>query len=107
MLFEYLRGILYDSWMEQFDVGELSEPYKDLGRGLQYLENAVKELVLYSAELSKGNLSVEFPKEYNFLCENLKNLHANLNHLTWQAQQVTKGGLFPECSIFGRVFHCI
>ena len=39
MLFEYLRGILYDSWMEQFDVGELSEPYKDLGRGLQYLED--------------------------------------------------------------------
>lgn len=85
MLFEYLRGILYDSWIEHFDVSELGEPYKDLGRGLQYLENAVKELVYYSAELSKGNLSVEFPKEYNFLCENLKNLHANLNHLTWQA----------------------
>ena len=101
MLFEYLRGILYDSWIEHFDVGELSEPYKNLGRGLQYLENAVRELVLYSAELSKGNLSVEFPKEYNFLCENLKNLHANLNHLTWQAQQVTKGDYSQHVAFLG------
>lgn len=79
----------------------MSEPYKDLGRGLQYLENAVKELVAYSAELSKGNLSVEFPKEYNFLCENLKNLHANLNHLTWQAQQVTKGDYSQHVAFLG------
>ena len=91
VLFEYMRGILYDSWIENFEVSKLSEPFKDLGRGLQIMQNAVNELVAYSAELSKGNLSVEFPKEYNFLCENLKNLHANLNHLTWQAQQVKIG----------------
>ncbi len=101
MLFEYLRGILYDSWIEHFDVGQLSEPYKELGRGLQYLENAVRELVFYSAELSKGNLTVEFPEEYNFLCENLKNLHANLNHLTWQAQQVTKGDYSQHVAFLG------
>ena len=101
MLFEYLRGILYDSWIEHFDVGQLSEPYKELGRGLQYLENAVRELVFYSAELSKGNLTVEFPEEYNFLCENLKNLHANLNHLTWQAQQVTKGDYAQHVACLG------
>ena len=34
LLFEYLRGILYDSWIEHFEVSELSEPYRDLGRGL-------------------------------------------------------------------------
>jgi diguanylate cyclase (GGDEF)-like protein len=101
LLFEYMRGILYDSWIEHFDVGELSEPYRDLGRGLQYMQNAVNELVAYSAELSKGNLSVEFPKEYNFLCENLKNLHANLNHLTWQAQQVAKGDYSQHVAFLG------
>lgn len=100
-LFNYLRGILYDSWIEHFDVSELSEPYRDLGRGLQYLQNAVSELVSYSAELSKGNLSVQFPQEYNFLCENLKNLHSNLNHLTWQAQQVTKGDYSQHVSFLG------
>ena len=101
LLFEYLRGILYDSWIEQLEVGELSEPYRDLGKGLQYLQNAVNELVTYSTELSKGNLSVEFPKDYNFLCENLKNLHANLNHLTWQAQQVTKGDYSQHVAFLG------
>ena len=39
LLFEYMRGILYDSWIEHFDVGALAEPYKDLGRGLQYMPN--------------------------------------------------------------------
>lgn len=101
LLFEYLRGILYDSWIENFEVSKLSEPYRDLGRGLQYLQNAVNELVAYSAELSKGNLSVEFPKEYNFLCENMKNLHANLNHLTWQAQQVKKGDYSQHVAFLG------
>lgn len=101
LLFDYLRGILYDSWIEHFDVSELSEPYKDLGRGLQYLQNEVNQLVAYSAELSKGNLSVEFPKEYNFLCENLKNLHSNLKHLTWQAQQVTKGDYSQHVAFLG------
>ena len=101
LLFEYLRGILYDSWIEHFEVSELSEPYRDLGRGLQYLQNAVNEMVTYSAELSKGNLSVEFPKEYNFLCENMKNLHANLNHLTWQAQQVKKGDYSQHVAFLG------
>ncbi len=101
LLFEYMRGILYDSWIENIEVNALSEPFKDLGRGLQIMQNAVNELVAYSAELSKGNLSVEFPKEYNFLCENLKNLHANLNHLTWQAQQVTKGDYSQHVAFLG------
>ena len=39
--------------------------------------------------------------EYNFLCENLKNLHANLNHLTWQAQQVTKGDYSQHVAFLG------
>jgi len=101
LLFEYMKGILYDSKTDSLDVNELSEPFRDLGQGLQYMQNAVQELVTYSAELSKGNLSVEFPEEYNFLCENLKNLHANLNHLTWQAQQVAKGDYSQHVAYLG------
>ena len=101
VLLEYLKGIFCDSQVESIDINELGEPFKDLGKGLQYIQNAVKEFVMYSAELSKGNLSVEFPEEYNFLCENLKNLHANLNHLTWQAQQVTKGDYSQHVAFLG------
>lgn len=76
---------------DSYHVQELSEPPCDSKQELQSLQGEIDELIAYTAELSKGNLSVEFPSKNNFLCENLKNLHANLNHLTWQAQQVAKG----------------
>lgn len=70
-------------------------------KGLQYLDKAVKEMKRYSAEISKGNLSIEAPGRDNFLCENLKNIHANLNHLTWQAKQVAKGDYSQSVSYLG------
>ena len=90
-LFEYLRSILYDPKVKPLDMESLDEPYQKLGMGLQFLEKAVKEMKEYSAALSKGELSAKMPGRDNFLCENLKNMHANLNHLTWQAKQVAKG----------------
>ena len=91
LLFEYLRSILYDSKISTLNIFDLDEPYRKLGQGLQYLEKAVTEMKAYSEALSRGNLSVDTPPKDNFLCENLKNIHANLNHLTWQAKQVAKG----------------
>ena len=88
ILFEYLRDIIYDSENAKLDLECLDESFHKLGMGLQYLDKAVKEMKHYSAEISKGNLSIEAPGRDNFLCENLKNIHANLNHLTWQAKQV-------------------
>ena len=100
-LFEYLRDILYDPKAAKLNIDELDEPYQKLGMGLQYLDQAVKEMKQYSAALSKGNLSVEVPERENFLCENLKNIHANLNHLTWQAKQVAKGDYSQSVSYLG------
>ena len=82
LLFEYLRSILYDAKIETLNIFDLDEPYRKLGQGLQFLENAIGEMKSYSEALSHGNLSVDTPPRDNFLCENLKNIHANLNHLT-------------------------
>ena len=101
LLFEYLRDILYDPKVKMLDVNELDEPYQKLGLGLNYLERAVKEMKAYSAALSKGDLSGFTPSRENFLCENLKNIHANLNHLTWQAKQVAKGDYSQTVSYLG------
>ena len=68
---------------------------------MQYLETAVKEMKQCSAALSKGDLSSFKPARENFLCENLKNIHANLNHLTWQAKQVAKGDYSQTVSYLG------
>ena len=51
--------------------------------------------------LAAGNLSVPSPSRENFLCENLKNIHANLNHLTWQAKQVVRGDYSQSVSYMG------
>lgn len=101
LLFEYLRSILYDSDINTLNIYDLDEPYRKLGQGLQYLEKAVREMKAYSEALSRGNLSVETPPRDNFLCENLKNIHANLNHLTWQAKQVAKGDYSQTVSYLG------
>lgn len=101
LLFEYLRSILYDSKVKTLDIKELDEPYQKLGMGLQFLEHAVVEMKEYSEALSKGQLSASVPDRDNFLCANLKNLHANLNHLTWQAKQVAKGDYTQNVSFLG------
>lgn len=86
ILFEYLRSILYDTKTIELNIDALDESFRKLGRGMQYLDQAVQEMKSYTADLSIGNLSGHYPGRDNFLCENLKNLHANLNHLTWQAK---------------------
>ena len=101
MLFEYLKSILYDSPIRPLHVEELDAPYRKLGLGLQYLQKAVEEMQAYTKDLSQGNLSGEFPARDNFLCANLKNLHANLNHLTWQAKEVAAGDYSQHVSYLG------
>lgn len=100
-LFEYLRSILYDAHVTPLDPAALDEPYQKLGYGLQYLEQAVREMKAYSAALSTGNLSEHYPSRDNPLCENLKNIQANLSHLTWQAKQVAKGDYSQTVSYLG------
>lgn len=101
LLFEYLRSILYDSKIKTLDIEELDEPFRKLGRGMQFLQHAVEEMLSYSRDLSLGNLSAESPGMDNFLCVNLKNMHANLNHLTWQAKQVASGDYSQQVSYLG------
>ena len=100
-LFEYLRSILYDPKAKQLDIETLDEPFRKLGMGLQFLDHAVREMKDYTAALSVGKLSVPAPARDNFLCENLKSLHANLNHLTWQAKQVANGDYAQSVSYMG------
>ncbi|MCI5510152.1 MAG: diguanylate cyclase [Eubacterium sp.] len=101
MLFEYLKSILYDDVIQPFDVNALDEPFRKLGLGLHVLQRSVEEMKTYSKDLSCGNLSGQFPSRDNFLCVNLKNLHANLNHLTWQAKQVAAGDYSQHVSYLG------
>lgn len=101
ILFEYLRSILYDAQVQTPSPEMLEPDYRKLFLGLQYLEQAITEMKIYSEDLSRGNLSAKAPSRENTLCENLKNIHANLNHLTWQAKQVAKGDYSQTVSYLG------
>ena len=101
ILFEYLRSILYDSIPTQIDIHSLDPDFQKLGMGLQFLDHAIQEMKQCSTALAKGNLSEFTPSRDNFLCANLKNIHANLEHLTWQAKQVAKGDYSQHVSYMG------
>lgn len=101
LLFEYLRSILYDSNPTQINIDSLDPDFQKLGMGLQYLDHAIQEMKQCSTALAKGNLSEFNPSRDNFLCANLKNIHANLEHLTWQAKQVAKGDYSQHVSYMG------
>lgn len=101
ILFEALRSILFDEKPQALDPSVLDPAFQDLGEGLNFLRDAVLEMKGYALALSRGNLSVEPPARENFLCQGLKAIHANLNHLTWQAKQVAKGDYSQSVSYLG------
>ena len=49
LLFEYLRSILYDKKIQPLDVEQLDEPFRKLGRGLQYFAKTFTETKQYAA----------------------------------------------------------
>lgn len=101
ILFEYLRCILYEPDKASLDIEDLDEPFRKLGQGLQYLDKAVAEMKSCSAALANGNLSEFTPHPDNLLCDNLKGIYANMQHLTWQAKQVAKGDYSQDVSYLG------
>lgn len=101
ILFEYLKSILYDQEIQAPDISQLDEAHQRLGQGMQVLQRLVEETLEYSGNLAKGDFSGLYPSRDNLLCRNLKSLHANLNHLTWQAKQVASGDYSQHVSYLG------
>jgi len=101
ILFEFLRSILYETDIRKLNTQMVDADHQDLAQGMNYLADCVTTLTDYSKALSTGELGILFPKENDRLCMNLKNLHANLNHLTWQAQQVAEGDYSQRVSYLG------
>lgn len=103
-LVQYLKNILFHSGDAPLeDPGfDFDDPMlKQLGEGLHYLAWSFEQFKQYANALSIGNLSVDFPPKENLFCAPLKNLHANLNHLTWQAQQIAGGDYSQQIDYLG------
>ncbi|MCL2305612.1 MAG: ATP-binding protein [Planctomycetaceae bacterium] len=99
IIFTYLRDIIYNPLGASLDIESLPESFKDVGKGLQYLNSLISETRIFAKELSIGNLDCAVPSARNEIAAPLKSLHAALLHLTWQAQQVAMGD-YRQCVDF-------
>ena len=100
-LFAFLRDVIYNPAAASLDVSDLPPEFTDVVKGLLYLSKIVMETRDFSRELSTGNLNCEPPSPGNEIAAPLKNLHASLKHLTWQAQMVAQGKYNQHISFMG------
>jgi signal transduction histidine kinase/FixJ family two-component response regulator len=79
----------------------LPEDFRELGQGLQYFAECVKETLALANSLSKGNLKLKLPPSSNNMAAPLKELYASLKHLAWQARQVAAGDYTQRVDFMG------
>ncbi len=80
--------------------GNEHEKTRDLIETVNRLIREHGEARNFLAALSEGRLDIDPPRR-NFLVAPFKQLHANLKHLTWQTQQITKGDLDQRVDFLG------
>ncbi|MBC6679922.1 diguanylate cyclase domain-containing protein [Zhenpiania hominis] len=100
-LFNYLRNIIFKEDAGNIEIGELPESLRELGQGLQMLSVWMKEVKQLSSALSEGKLDTALPSVDNPLADPLKALHATMKHITWQAQQISKGDYSQRVDFLG------
>jgi adenylate cyclase len=80
-----------------------------------YPDNEIKQVVAYVnrfldehaafaaslAAMSRGDLEVDPPRGRNEALQSLKNLHANLRHLTWKTKQIAAGDFTQTVDFMG------
>jgi len=101
LIFEYLRDVIYDQPNAALDIEKLPVSFTEVGKGLLFLGNMIKETSEFAMELSAGNLNTVVPRPSNELASPLKTLHAVLSHLTWQAKQVANGDYGQRVDFMG------
>lgn len=100
-LFQFLKDIIFEDDAGDLDVDSLPEELQDLGQGLLQLSVWMKETKAFATALSDGDLDVEPPGRDNPIAGSLKALQATMNHIAWQAGQVTQGDYSQRIDFMG------
>ena len=90
LLVEQLRTILLSKPLPRQPRVQ-SEELGTLQEAIFYLADCLAEANGFLHHLQAGALDATPPGRHNFLAGSLKELHAALRHLTWQANQVANG----------------
>ncbi len=96
-----IEALQQDRYQEA--IAQLAQVESEHGLGLRALSVQLQELSHYTTELSKENLSVDFPLRQNYVTMRVKNLHAKLNHLVWQIGQVANGDYSQTADYMGEL----
>lgn len=80
---------------------EVDESHLALVRLFNDLLKDIADMNSFTLDLSKGRLQGEPPSGKNLITGALKNLHAQLRHLTWQAKQVALGDYSQNVDYLG------
>lgn len=81
----------------------VSEEIKNLQDSIFNLSANIFESNRFLNELSQGNLDAVPPNKNNFLSGYLKELHAVMKHIAWQAEQVANGDYSQEIRFMGKL----
>jgi two-component system sensor histidine kinase/response regulator len=84
----------------QFDEQVIDPAILSLVNNVNSLTSKYNQANDFINALSNGDLSIDPPPRNN-LVSSFKQLHANLQHLTWQTQQIAKGDYNQEVSFMG------
>lgn len=102
ILFQFLKDVLYNTSSQQrLDISLLSEEFRDLGEGLNFLSHCIAEAREYATGIANGDFIVSHPAKDNPLCWSLKSLCSNLAYLTWQVRQITRGDYNQKVEFMG------
>ena len=107
-IFLYLIDGKMDAAIDLLD--NLEEMLADKAGNNEFILNLRKFIIQYQGgahflnAVSNGNLDIlppADPKHENYVISLYKQLHSNLNHLTWQTQQIARGDLKQKVSFLG------
>jgi len=79
-------------------------PDDEIKQLTEYVNEFVADYVAFATamtDVSRGELDIDLPKGGMQVLQSLKNLHANLRHLTWKAQQIAKGDFSQKVDFMG------
>ncbi len=100
LLVNQIRNIILGKQLTE-DMYTTDEDLAELQEAIKHFKNNINEANAFARELTRGNLDVESPNRHNYFVGNLKELHANLRHLTWQANQVANGDYSQSVNFLG------
>lgn len=75
--------------------------FSDVIEKINVLGANLSELNAFLSDLSNGKLDINVPSRKNYLAASAKQLHSNLNHLTWQTQQIARGDYKQKVDFIG------